>query len=202
MSPDYEYPDHSDDGSSSPNTGSTVEINEETGVDEAPKNNDGHSHTSTDESGEETDNSTDDKNERGPAKMESEKQKIATEKQKLQFKLVTVNVDQRLLQNLKFLAKFMKFARGVEKNDIDQFINKLDGSVVDMDYEINIMSQRIQKKLTGLTANIKGVVMEETNKLVQDGLDELGIPNPELDTAVRKQLKMLVILCHVYSNKY
>ena len=25
------------------------------------------------------------------------------------------------------LAEFMKFARGVEKNDVDQFIDKLDG---------------------------------------------------------------------------
>ena len=51
------------------------------------------------------------------------------------------------------------------------------------------MSQRIQKKLTGLTANIKGVVMEDVNKLVQDGLNNLSIPDPELDNAVRKQLK-------------
>ena len=87
------------------------------------------------------------------------------------------------------MAEFMKFARGIEKNDIDEFIDKQTGKVVDMESEINIMSQRIQKKLTGLTANIKGVVMEETNKLVQDGLDELSIPNPELDTAVRQQLK-------------
>ena len=179
VSPDYEYPDHNSDGSSSPNTGSTVEINEETGLDEAPKNNDGHTH-----------NSTDDKNERGPAEMESEKQKLATEKQKVTVQVGNGKCGSETATKLEGpLAEFMKFARGVEKNDIDQFINKLDGSVVDMDYEINIMSQRIQKKLTGLTANIKGVVMEETNKLVQDGLDELSIPNPELDTAVRKQLK-------------
>jgi hypothetical protein len=191
VSPDYEYPDHSDDGSSAPNTGSTIETNEETGVDEAPKNNDGHTHTSTDEeTGEETDNTTDDKNERGPAKLESEKQAIATEKQKVTVQVGNGKCGSETATKLEGpLAEFMKFARGVEKNDIDQFINKLDGSVVDMDYEINIMSQRIQKKLTGLTANIKGVVMEETNKLVQDGLDELSIPNPELDTAVRKQLK-------------
>ena len=179
VSPDYEYPDHAEDGSSSPNVGSTIETNEETGLDEAPKNNDGHTH-----------NSTDDKNERGPAKMESEKQKIATEKQKVTVQVGNGKCGSETATKLEGpLAEFMKFARGVEKNDIDQFINKLDGSVVDMDYEINLMSQRIQKKLTGLTANIKGVVMEETNKLVQDGLDELSIPNPELDTAVRTQLK-------------
>ena len=179
VSPDYEYPDHSEDGSSAPNTGSTIETNEETGLDEAPKNNDGHTH-----------NSTDDKNERGPAKMESEKQAIATEKQKVTVQVGNGKCGSETATKLEGpMAEFMKFARSVEKNDVDQFINKLDGSVVDMDYEINIMSQRIQKKLTGLTANIKGVVMEDVNKLVQDGLDELSIPNPELDTAVRKQLK-------------
>ena len=179
VSPDYEYPDHSEDGSSSPNTGSTVETNEETGLDEAPKNNDGHTH-----------NSTDDKNERGPAEMESEKQALATEKQKVTVQVGNGKCGSETATKLEApLAEFMKFARGVEKNDVDQFINKFDGAVVDMDYEINLMSQRIQKKLTGLTANIKGVVMEETNKLVQEGLDELSIPNPELDTAVRKQLK-------------
>ena len=54
---------------------------------------------------------------------------------------------------------------------------------------INLVQQRIQKKLTGLTANIKGVVMEETNKLVKEGLSNLSIPDPELDVAVRDQLK-------------
>ena len=83
----------------------------------------------------------------------------------------------------------MKFARGIEKNDVDQFINKLDGKVVDLDYEINLTQQRIQKKLTGLTANIKGVVMEDVNKLVKEGLEDLSIPDPELDVAVRKELK-------------
>ena len=179
VSPDYEYPDHSDDGSISPNTGSTIETNEETGVDEAPKNNDGHTH-----------NSTDDKNERGPAKLESEKQALATEKQKVTVQVGNGKCGSETATKLEGpLAEFMKFARGVEKNDIDQFINKLDGSVVDLDYEINIMSQRIQKKLTGLTANIKGVVMEETNKLVKDGLASLSVPDPELDVAVRDQLK-------------
>ena len=59
----------------------------------------------------------------------------------------------------------MKFARGIEKNDIDEFIDKQTGKVVDLEYEINLTQQRIQKKLTGLTANIKGVVMEESINL-------------------------------------
>ena len=31
--------------------------------------------------------------------------------------------------------------------------------------------------------------MEDVIKLVKEGLEEIGIPDPELDTAVRKQLK-------------
>ena len=178
---DYKKRDHNTDGSSSPNTANTTQVNEETGVDEAPTNNDGHKN----EEGEETT-----KNERGKAETESEKQKIATEKQKVTVHVGNGKCGSETATKLEGpLAEFMKFARGVEKNDIDQFINKLDGSVVDLDYEINIMSQRIQKKLTGLTANIKGVVMEETNKLVKEGLASLSVPDPELDVAVRDQLK-------------
>ena len=177
---DYKKRDHNTDGSSSPNTANTTQVNEETGVDEAPTNNDGHKN----EEGEETT-----KNERGKAETESEKQKIATEKQKVTVHVGNGKCGSETATKLEApMAEFMKFARGVEKNDVDQFVNKLNGAVVDMDYEINIVSQRIQKKLTGLTANIKGVVMEETNKLVQEGLEKLSVPDPELDVAVRDQL--------------
>ena len=57
-STDYKKRDHGKDGSSSPNTGSTIQKNEETGIDEAPTKNDGQK---TEEGTEET------KNERGAA---------------------------------------------------------------------------------------------------------------------------------------
>ena len=179
VSPNYKFRDHSDQGTSPANTASTVQTNEETGVDEAPTNNEGHTH-----------NSTDSKNERGPAKLESEKQEIAKEKQEVTVHVGNGKCGSETAAKLEApMAEFMKFARGVEKNEIDQFINKATGAVVDMDYEINLVQQRVQKKLTGLTANIKGVVMEETNKLVKEGLEDISIPDPELDTAVREQLK-------------
>jgi len=177
----YKKKDHGTQGSSAANTGSTIQKNEETGIDEAPTKNEGQK---TEEGTEET------KNERGAAEEKSEKQKIADEKQKVTVQVGNGKCGSETATKLEGpLAEFMKFARGIEKNDIDQFVNKLDGTVVDLDYEINIMSQRIQKKLTGLTANIKGVVMEETNKLVQDGLASLSVPDPELDVAVRDELK-------------
>ena len=180
-STDYKKRDHTGDGSSAANTGSTVQTNEETGVDEAPTNNEGHK---TEEG------TTDSKNERGAAKEQSEKQKLADEKQKVTVHVGNGKCGSETATKLEApMAEFMKFARGIEKNDINQFVNKLDGTVVDLEYEINLVQQRIQKKLTGLTANIKGVVMEETNKLVQEGLEKLSVPDPELDVAVRDQLK-------------
>ena len=180
-SPFFKKRDHGEQGSSSGNTANTVEVNADTGHDKKAENNDGHK---------KEEGTTDTKNERGPAKEETEKQAAATEKQKVTVQVGNGKCGSETATKLEGpMAEFMKFARGVEKNDIDEFIDKQTGKVVDMEYEINIMSQRIQKKLTGLTANIKGVVMEETNKLVQDGLAELSIPDPALDTAVRKQLK-------------
>ena len=180
-SPFFKKRDHGEQGSSSGNTANTVEVNADTGHDKKAENNDGHK---------KEEGTTDTKNERGPAKEETEKQAAATEKQKVTVQVGNGKCGSETATKLEGpMAEFMKFARGVEKNDIDEFIDKQTGKVVDMEYEINIMSQRIQKKLTGLTANIKGVVMEETNKLVQEGLANLSIPDPALDTAVRKQLK-------------
>ena len=52
---------------------------------------------------------------------------------------------------------------------------------------------RVQTKLNGmLTGNIKGVVMKEVNKLVQKGLDDINIPNPDLDNKLRNNLRILV----------
>ena len=87
------------------------------------------------------------------------------------------------------MAEFMKFARGMEKNEIDEFIDKKTGDIVDLEKEITSVSDRIGTKIRGLTQNIKGVVMEEVDKLVTDGLDKLSIPDPKKDEAVRKQLK-------------
>ena len=42
--------------------------------------------------------------------------------------------------------------------------------------------------MLGLTANIKGVVMEDVEKMIQDGLNDIGIPDPEADDQV-KELK-------------
>ena len=180
-SPFFKKRDHGEQGSSSGNTANTVEVNADTGHDKKAENNDGHK---------KEEGTTDTKNERGPAKEETEKQAAATEKQKVTVQVGNGKCGSETATKLEGpMAEFMKFARGIEKNDIDEFIDKKTGKVVDLEYEINLTQQRIQKKLTGLTANIKGVVMEDVNKLIKEGLEDIGIPDPELDNAVKKQLK-------------
>ena len=85
--------------------------------------------------------------------------------------------------------ELVKFVQGLDQNDVGEWIDKRTGRLVDLQSKINSVADRVEKKLSGMTANIKGVVMSETNKLVQKGLDALNIPNPDLDNAVKKQLK-------------
>ncbi len=87
------------------------------------------------------------------------------------------------------IKELIKFTQQLDKNDLGEWIDKRTGRLVNLEKKINNVAYRVQKKVSGMTANIKGVVMGEANKLVQKGLDKLNIPNPDLDGAVKKQLK-------------
>ena len=65
------------------------------------------------------------------------------------------------------LAEFMKFARGIEENEIGQFINSATGEVVNFGNEVANVVSRIQAKMSALLANIKGVVLKEVNKFIK-----------------------------------
>ena len=176
---EYDERHHVTTGSGAPNTGDNIETDKETNIDKKKEKV-------------ELDEDTIDDNNKSHQQFitESESGEIANN-----AKLVTVHVGNgkcgsEVATKLEApLAEFMKFARGIEQNDINEFIDKATGKVVDLDLEISRVSERIGSKLRGLTANIKGVVMEETNKLIQDGLDKINIPNPDLDVAVKDQLK-------------
>ena len=77
------------------------------------------------------------------------------------------------------------------KTRIDEFIDKRTGDVVDLEEKIDKTTNRIQRKLNGLLGNIKGVVMEDVNKMVKEKLDGNNTPNPDLDDEVKKELKVL-----------
>ena len=180
-SPEYDERVHGGEGTSVGGTGSTVEDNEETGQEEEPKNNEGIQE-------EEGVDST--LNPRGAAEPQTEAQTAAQER-----KCVTVNIGNgkcggETATKLEGpMAEFMKFARGIEKNEIDEFIDKRTGDVVDLEEKIDKTTNRIQSKLNGLLGNIKGVVMEDVNKMIKEQLDGNEKPDPELDNKVKDELK-------------
>ena len=180
-SPDLDEKVHGGEGSGVGGTGSTVEDNEETGQEEAPKNNEGVP---------EEEGKDDTKNPRGPAEPQTQAQIGAEEK-----KCVTVHIgngkcgSETATKLEAPMAEFMKFARGIEKNEIDEFIDKRTGEVVDLEEKIDKTTNRIQSKLNGLLGNIKGVVMEDVNKMVKEQLDGNKKPDPELDNKVKDELK-------------
>lgn len=87
------------------------------------------------------------------------------------------------------LAEFMKFARGIEKNEIGQFINKNTGKVEDLAGEIEAIAGRIQAMQKGLLGNIKGTVLKEVEKFIQKQLEAIQTPDPNALDPVREQLK-------------
>ena len=85
------------------------------------------------------------------------------------------------------INEFMKFARNIDTNPVGEFIDKQTGDVLDVAFEVRNSALRINKKLNGLTKNIKGVVMKEADILIKDKLDNISIPEPKGAAAVKKQ---------------
>ena len=85
------------------------------------------------------------------------------------------------------INEFMKFARDIDQNEVGEFIDKNTGDVLDVAFEVKNSALRINKKLNGLTKNIKGVVMKEADLLIKDKLDEIAIPEPKGAAAIKKQ---------------
>ena len=85
------------------------------------------------------------------------------------------------------INEFMKFARNIDTNPVGEFIDKQTGDVLDVAFEVRNSALRSRKKLSGITKNIKGVVMKEADILIKDQLDKIAIPEPKGAAAVKKQ---------------
>ena len=178
--PKYESRVHGEMGTMPPGTGPTVKPNPQTGVPEKPEE---------DSSAEDTSSST---NPRGPAEAVSDAMAAADKK-----KCYTVHVgngkcgSENSVKLEGALAEFMKFARGIEQNEIGEFIDSVTGDVVDFMAEVSNVASRIQAKMSGLLANIKGTVLKEVDLFIKNQLKNLNIPNPDLAGPVKAQLKNL-----------
>ena len=176
--PEYDERVHGSSGSGVAGTGNTIETDEDTGLDAASTRSDGIAVAGST------------RNPRGGDEQFSASQKAADEAKKVTVQVGNGKCGSETATKLEGpLAEFMKFSRGIKQNSIGEYIEEATGTVIDLDLKISQTAERIQRKMLGLTANIKGVVMEDVNKLVQDGLNDIGIPDPELDVAVKDQLK-------------
>ena len=179
--PTYDEKVHGGEGSGVGGTGSTVEDNEETGQEEAASNNEGI---------EETEGTDSTRNPRGPAEPQTQAQIAAEEKKCVTVQIGNGKCGSETAPKLEApMAEFMKFARGIEQNEIGDFIDSKTGVVVDLEKKIDSTASRIQSKLNGLLGNIKGVVMEDVDKMIKEQLDEISKPDPELDNKVKDELK-------------
>ena len=178
--PKYESRVHGEMGTMPPGTGPTVVPDTQTGVPKKPEE---------DSSAEDTSSST---NPRGPAEAISDAMAAADKK-----KCYTVHVgngkcgSENSVKLEGALAEFMKFARGIEQNEIGEFIDSVTGDVVDFMAEVSNVASRIQAKMSGLLANIKGTVLKEVDLFIKDQLKNLNIPNPDLAGPDKAQLKNL-----------
>ena len=87
------------------------------------------------------------------------------------------------------LGEFLKFARGVERNDIGDFVNKYTGKIEDVAGTIEAYQDRIQGFMGGAMASIKGTVLYEVNKHIQKTINDIKVPNPDLLIPARNQIK-------------
>ena len=174
---------HGSSGSMPPGTASTTSTNSTTGLLAAATS------AATSATGGDTKRST---NTRGAGKPESSAMKAADKR-----KCTTVHVgngkcgSEATVKIEGALAEFMKFARGIEKNEINKFIDKETGKVVDFMAEVNATANRISSKLNTILGNIKGTVLKEVDLFIKKILKNLNIPDPDIAEPVKEQLKTI-----------
>ena len=179
---DYVPNVHAGQGSGAPGSGSTVATDSKTG-NQVPVE------TSSETTGESEDSTV---NPRGEGEVPSKLQTYVEESKCYTVHMGNGKCGTDATTKLEGpILEFMKFARGVEKNDIGDFVDKYTGRVVDITDKINTTTARITAKLKGITSNIKGVALSQVNKMVSEQLDKVSIPNPELTGPIKANLESL-----------
>ena len=129
-------------------------------------------------------------NPRGDAQQQTEAMKKADERKKYTIHVGNGKCGTPADVKIKgATAEFLKFARGIEKNDIGEFINKQTGKIEDLAGEIEAIQDRMQGFMGGVLANVKGTVLKETQKHIQEVINDIKIPDPDLLDPAVKQLK-------------
>ena len=174
---------HAGQGTGTPGSGSNVKVDSKTGnqvpVEKKKEEVNAESKDST-------------VNERGEGEVTSELQNYAEESKCYTVQMGNGKCGSDVSTKLKGpMGEFMKFARGVEKNDIGEWIDKKTGKVADIQSKINTTTSRIATKLNGITKNIKGVALEKVNDMIDDQLEKIPTPNPKLTGPIKANLEGL-----------
>ena len=129
-------------------------------------------------------------NPRGDAQQQTEAMKKADERKKYTIHVGNGKCGTPADVKIKgATAEFLKFARGIEKNEIGEFINKVTGDIEDVAGEIEAIQDRIQGFMGGVLANVKGTVLKEAQKHIQEVVNDIKIPDPDLLDPAVEQLK-------------
>ena len=175
--PDYDPDKHGTGGGIAGGTADTTETDPTTG------------NTTKSEEKEKTDDVST-VNERGEGQKATEAMKAADERKKYSIHVGNGKCGTPADVKIKgATAEFLKFARGIEKNDIGEFINKKTGQIEDLAGEIEAVQDRIQGFMGGVLANVKGTVLKETQKHIQGVINDIKIPDPDLLDPAVDQLK-------------
>ena len=176
--PDYKPKKHGDGGGIVGGTADTAESDVKTGTNKKTE-------TATQE-----ENTVSTINPRGEASAQTEAMKAADDRKKYTIHVGNGKCGTPADVKIKgATAEFLKFARGIEKNDIGEFINKKTGKIEDVAEEIEKIQSRIQGFMGGVLSNVKGTVMKEAQKEIQKVINDIKIPDPSLLDPAVDQLK-------------
>ena len=173
FAPDYKPRLHGDGGSTPGGSADTAE-----------KDNNGNNvktEEQTTEEGGSDDKSVSTVNERGKGSQQTDAMKAADKRKKYTVHVGNGKCGTPADVKMKgATAEFLKFARGIEQNEIGEFIDKQTGDLADIADEIELMQNRMGGFMNGVLGNVKGTIMKEVELEIQKEINDIKTPDPDL----------------------
>ena len=169
FAPDYDPKLHGDGGSTPGGTGDTTNKDQ----------NNNNVNVNENEGGD--DNTVSTVNERGKASKQTDAQKAADKRKK--YTVHVGNGKGGTPADVKMkgaTAEFLKWARGIEQNEIGEFIDKQTGDLADVADEIELMQNRMGGFMNGVLSNVKGTIMKEVQLEIEKEINDIKTPDPDL----------------------
>jgi len=169
FAPDYDPKLHGDGGSTPGGTGDTTNKDQ----------NNNNVNVNENEGGD--DNTVSTVNERGKASQQTDAQKAADKRKKYTVHVGNGKCGTPADVKMKgATAEFLKFARGIEQNEIGEFIDKQTGDLADIADEIELMQNRMGGFMNGVLSNVKGTIMKEVQLEIEKEINDIKTPDPDL----------------------